>query len=69
MERMMIYDYSEGKPKPTRICDAVYEDGSVYLEIKNVKQAKIPLRDFAYQINGFLADIKKKTKNKLKQNN
>lgn len=58
--RKKIFNLHSEKNQPPRFCDAVYEDGSVYLEIKNVKQAKIPLKDFTYQVNGFLADIKKK---------
>jgi hypothetical protein len=60
MKRVAIRNYGSLDPNPQRFCDAVYEDGELYLEKKeNKKYVKIPWEDVKYQVEKFEKNINK----------
>ena len=60
MKRIAIRNYTSLNPNPQRFCDAVYEDGELYLEKKeNKNYVKIPWEDVKYQVENFKRNIKK----------
>ena len=61
MRRKIVNLHSE-KPNPPRFCDAVYENGKVFLEVKNIKTpTRILWKDLEFQMKNFSEEVKNGT--------
>lgn len=59
--RRQIRDLQSEGQMPTRFCDAVVEEGKIYLEQKiNKRYVKIAWEDVVYQVNALIKDTTSK---------